>query len=426
MERQHRFEEIADALSAEIRLGRTVDGELLPTERELQERFSASRTTIRRALSKLVSDEWAEAIPSRGVVAKTRRATPKSSRIAYIDHYDSVHKSLFFRLHTILSQNGYELVHVDSLPEGTICALEQACQEGFAAALVWPKVGFVEEELVKRLQTSMPVIAVDHELGDDMTDLVMSDHQQGACDAVSHLLKLGRNRVAISGYFTHHHDSLLRFKGFVQAHHCRDRRAHSSDFVFSSPDWGEYEDPRLLRVRLRESDRPDAIFVTYDMSVPAIVEEVMAAGLRIPEDVAIVGFGNDLPFAVEQAGLTTVGMNWDLFAQTLFSTLAERLAKPELPFRRKLVPTRLIVRGSCGSPVSDWQSDPYEVSSVIVSTRLRPGSDRPGIGVSTGTLRTGGRPLITRIGQGFPSSVTSIGSKTSPVSPDQGVRPIQG
>jgi LacI family transcriptional regulator len=142
--------------------------------------------------------------------------------------------------------------------------------------------------------------------------------------------------------------------------------------VFSSPGGLEWEDTRLLSYRLAQSDRPDAIFVLHDMSVPAIVDAVLRAGLEVPNDVAVVGFGNDLPLSFNGVGLTTVAMNWRSVATVLVERLLERLAAPTAPYRRSLVPTRLIVRGSCGAPREMWSEEGYEISSITVTGRMPP------------------------------------------------------
>lgn len=369
---RHRFDELARTLRADIQRGALAPGSLLPTERELQEAHGVSRTTVRRALADLIESGWAENLPNRGVLAKLGRLPQQSTQVAFIDHREGVHKSLFFRLHTLLADIGYSLVQVDSKGIGTFGAMESAADAGFAAAFVWPKNSFVSTAELARIQARMPVILVDHTTGGEPHDLVMSDHMQGAREAVGHLLDQGRKRIAITGYFTHHEDAALRFAGYMAAHYDRDRIPEACDFVFSSPSAGDYEDPRLLQFRLGQDDRPDAVFVLHDMSVPAIVEAIFEAGLRVPEDVAVVGFGNDLPFSIDGVGLTTVGMNWDQVAETLVARLRHRLERPNAPYQRTLVPTRLLVRGSCGAPKTSWTEIGYEISSVTVTGRMLP------------------------------------------------------
>lgn len=370
--KRHRFEEITAELQAAILRGEIPAGSLLPAEREMQRTYGVSRTTIRRAITDLVAAEWAESSPNRGVIARMGPQISKSHRVAYVDHRDSVHKSLFFKLHTRLAESHFELVHYDSQEVGTLNALQRAADEGCCAAYVWPKVAFLAADALDAIRPMMAVIAVDHSLSPAPADVVMSDHLEGARIAVSHLIRQGRRRIAISGNMTTLEDAQSRFQGFMLAQYEHGILPEAINFVFSSPQVEPNEDPRLLRYRLTEEDRPDAVFVLHDMSVPAIVETVLASGLRIPDDVAIVGFGNDLPFSVDGVGLTTIGMNWDLVADALVERMKHRMSFPTAPFLRSLIPTKLIIRGSCGEPRPEWSSEPYEVSSVTLTSRMQP------------------------------------------------------
>ena len=62
---QRRFQQLAEQLRELIGRGEYPVGNLLPAERQLQERFGVSRTTVRRALAELVSMGWAESSPKR-------------------------------------------------------------------------------------------------------------------------------------------------------------------------------------------------------------------------------------------------------------------------------------------------------------------------------------------------------------------------
>ncbi|MFZ4507697.1 MAG: GntR family transcriptional regulator [Fimbriimonas sp.] len=368
--RRLRFEEITLALRGAIS-GRSIPvGSLLPTEKALQEEFNVSRTTVRRALAELIRLGWAEAVPNRGVVAKIGPSNGGSKQIAYIDDKNWVHLALFFELSRILASNGYHLVQVDSCEIGTQGAMEWAADQGFAAALVWPKTAFPDPEAVARIQAQMPVIAIDHGLDLCDTDLVMTDHMAGARDIVRHLIDLGRKRIAISGYMSHLDDFHLRFSGYMCAHFENKLMPEAHDFVFSSPNQRDVEDTRLLRFRLNQPDRPDAVFVCHDMSVPAVVSAILGEGLRVPEDVAVVGFGNDLPFAIGNVGLTTISMNWHQVAEKLVERLFYRLAHPSSRYAKVVLPGKLVIRGSCGAPQERWSNAPYEPSSVTVTKRL--------------------------------------------------------
>lgn len=373
-----RYEAVATALREAIQ-GRQISIDtLLPTERELQERYGVSRTTVRRALSELIATGWAENLPNRGVIAKMGHVPGDSRKVAYIDHRELIHTYLFFELSRLLGDAGYHLIPVDSHDIGTVQAMANCADREFAAAFVWSKNAFPDRKLVAEIQTKMAIVAIDHSLDGPDSDVVMPDHFDAARQVVSHLIAQGRRRIAISGMLTHLDDASERYAGYVKAHYDHGLNLHASDLVFSSPNHPEVEDVRLLRYRLAEPDRPDAIFVLHDMSVPVVVAAVQDAGLRVPEDVAVVGIGNDLPYVIGEVGLTTVALNWKLVAVELVKRLQARLSHPAARYVRTTVPVELVVRGSCGAPPEAWSDYPYQPSSVTVTGRIPSYLARPG------------------------------------------------
>jgi DNA-binding LacI/PurR family transcriptional regulator len=310
--------------------------------------------------------------------------------VAFVDHADTIHKSLFFLLGQYLSEKGLHLVHVDSTNRGTLAALESAIDAGFGAAVFWGKEMFLDPDRFRAIQSKMPVIAVDHCPNGIVTDVVGGDHFDGAVQAVSHLIGLGRKQIALSGFLTMLEDSQKRMLGYAAAHVRNHKAVRAKNVLFSSSiGEEEYDDPCLLVKRLSDDDRPDAIFVLHDLSVPAIASAVFNSGLSIPEDVAIVGFGNDLPFTLGNVGLSTIAMDWKGIAQALMMRVCQRLDRPNAPVERIVLPSRLIIRGSCGAPEDQWQNDEYQVSSATITRRMPPNVWRSEFG-------SGARPPIPK------------------------------
>jgi len=397
-----RVNRITEILKQEIQSGHFADGSYLPTEKQLQDRFAVSRSSIRRALDELVAVGWAIKDPNRGVKACQGPPGPRLSIIAFIDHADCVHKSLFFFLSQYLNEQGLHLVHLDSTSCGTMAALEKAADSGFAAAVFWNKDVFLDATRIKVVQSKMPVVAVDHCPNGVKVDVVRGDHFGGAQQAVSHLIALGRKQVALTGFLTLLEDFELRLLGYSTAHLTAELPLMAHNILFSSTVNEAFDEPRLLIQRLRELDRPDAIFVLHDLSVPAIATAVFDLGLRIPEDVAVVGFGNDLPFTLGNVGLTTVAMDWKGIAHALMMRLCYRLDHPKTSVEEIVLPSHLVIRGSCGAPEDKWQNDEYQVSSATITRRMPPNVWRSEFG-------SGAQPPM-------PNSLSLRGS-TSPTEP---------
>ena len=95
--------------------------------------------------------------------------------------------------------------------------------------------------------------------------------------------------------------------------------------------------------------RPDAIFVASDTMAVGALRALREAGLRVPDDVAIVGF-DDLPPAVQaDPQLTTIHQPIGDIGRMAVETLMNIIANPDYPLQQVFLPNELIVRASCGA-----------------------------------------------------------------------------
>ncbi len=352
------YQSIAAELRDQIRGGALAAGSLLPTERELQESFGVSRSTVRRALNALAESGWAEIKPNRGVSAKVGPSVERNNNVAFVDHAETLDKELFFNLGRQVQKHGYNLVHIDSRAKGLEGALEYALEQNFAAAFVWSKKGFPDVERVRAVQREIPVIAVDHTMRAANTDLISEDNLGGASLAVRHLASLGRKRIAISGMMDMLEINHERFSGYLMGLFEHGLSPSPRDFLFCVTSGMDVADTLPLERRLADPDRPDAIFVLQDMFAPAVAHTVLSCGLRVPEDVAIVAFGHGSSLLIDSVGLTQVSVDTNLVAETATEQLMTRLSSPTAPVEHVVLPVQLVVRGSCGAPPSDWDDCP--------------------------------------------------------------------
>jgi DNA-binding LacI/PurR family transcriptional regulator len=111
---------------------------------------------------------------------------------------------------------------------------------------------------------------------------------------------------------------------------------------------GSPEDIDLVR-RLLDELRPDAIVCANDLTAARLMQTLLGLGVRIPADVRIVGMDDVKYASLLPVPLTTVHQDCTGIGMVAMSTMLERLDHPELPVRDVLVPTRLVVRKSCGA-----------------------------------------------------------------------------
>lgn len=91
-------------------------------------------------------------------------------------------------------------------------------------------------------------------------------------------------------------------------------------------------------------ERPSALLVTSDQVAAGIVLEARRIGVRIPEELTIIGFDND-PLA-EMLGITTVALPHFTLGEKAFRLLHHWLETGNVPRKQEELPTRLVVRAT--------------------------------------------------------------------------------
>ncbi|HWA83818.1 MAG TPA: GntR family transcriptional regulator, partial [Fimbriimonadaceae bacterium] len=178
------FREIAAKMQAGIEAGKLPVGQYLPTERELQEQFGASRSTVRKALTYLVECGFGQSVPNRGVIALRGARAPKTRNVALIDGGSYVMRVLTVELGEMLQSRSFDPVHMGGRTDYPLeYALQRALDNDFAGAIVWSYKGFVDLEFLHRTSERFPLVALDHRIEGAETDLVTFDHEGAAMEA---------------------------------------------------------------------------------------------------------------------------------------------------------------------------------------------------------------------------------------------------
>lgn len=200
---------------------------------------------------------------------------------------------------------------------------------------------------------ALPVVFAHRELpGLDM-DSVVSDNFNGAVAATNHLLGLGHRKVAFMGGVEGSEITRLRREGYVFA-------MRQAGFAIE-PEWlisGEarYE-PSYLATRtlmeLEASKRPTAIININDVGAIGVIDAAYDLRLRVPDDLAVVGFDDLFIANSRQIQLTTVRIPRYELGKRATLILLEKLKKPDRevdvkPTNRIVLPVELIVRRTCG------------------------------------------------------------------------------
>jgi DNA-binding LacI/PurR family transcriptional regulator len=101
--------------------------------------------------------------------------------------------------------------------------------------------------------------------------------------------------------------------------------------------------------QLLDAMRPEGIVCANDLTAARLMQTLLGFGVRIPDEVRIVGMDDVKYASLLPVPLTTIHQDCAGIGAVAMATMLERLEHPELPVRDVLVPTRLVVRRSCGA-----------------------------------------------------------------------------
>lgn len=169
---------------------------------------------------------------------------------------------------------------------------------------------------------------------------VVVDDEQGAELAVRHLLATGRRRIAHVTGPQHHLSARLRDDGMRSTLAAAGLDAGATLWGEWSEDWGRTGAALLLR------DDPDAIFCGSDQVARGVIDAIREAGLRVPDDIAVVGFDNwEVMATSSRPPLTTVDLNLTALGRHAATRLLAAIAGEDVRGTEKY-PCELVVRAS--------------------------------------------------------------------------------
>lgn len=203
-----------------------------------------------------------------------------------------------------------------------------------------------DEDLLRLLKgLPIPTVLLDRDIDEVNCDLVQNAHMQGAQMATQYLVDLGHRRIACLAGPDDLTPSTQRIEGWRKtlAHNgLTDESAHllwHSDFSSQ----GGYA---TMQTILAQPQRPTAVFVGNDLMGMGALSAAHEAGIRVPQDMSLIGF-DDIELAhFTSPALTTIAQPKDRIGVAAVDMLLERIQGGRVEARKVLFQPELIVRHS--------------------------------------------------------------------------------
>ncbi|AZM64320.1 MULTISPECIES: LacI family DNA-binding transcriptional regulator [unclassified Streptomyces] len=190
----------------------------------------------------------------------------------------------------------------------------------------------------------LPTVLLGRRSGDEAVTYVDADNTGGARSAVTHLLKAGRRSIGTITGPPDMYVAQCRLRGY--------REALERGGVEARPSWtaeGDFSADsghRAMAELIERAPEIDGVFAASDTMAAGALGALRAAGRRVPEDVAVVGF-DDFPLAQHTAPkLTTVRQPLEEIGRTMVRLLLEEMDAPAVAWRHVILRTELVLRDS--------------------------------------------------------------------------------
>jgi len=193
-----------------------------------------------------------------------------------------------------------------------------------------------------------PFVLIDYQGSGVSFPSVGATNWQGGYSATEYLIKLGHKRI---GFITGSidlgcsQDRLSGYRSALRTHHLKEEPELIYEGDFLQPDG--YKGASVL---LDLPEPPTAIFASNDLMAMGAMDAIRSRGLRIPEDISVIGFDNIQQSAMVHPPLTTVQQPLDQMGRVAIQLLLGALKDPNKDAGRIELPTELIVRSSTSVP----------------------------------------------------------------------------
>jgi LacI family transcriptional regulator len=188
---------------------------------------------------------------------------------------------------------------------------------------------------------------VDRKPSDPSIDYIIPNDQRGAAMAVEHLLKLGYKRLAVilgpqdtsSGY-----NRRMGALATIKAYGIR-----KGDVLVLQGDYTRESGYKLAQKIVVMKDKPDAVYSSNDIMAIGLLHAFADKGIRVPEDIAIVGYDDIEMAGLPGVDLTTISFRRDAMGAVAVDRLIEKIegSSSDIVTRTLLDPV-LTIRKTCG------------------------------------------------------------------------------
>lgn len=212
--------------------------------------------------------------------------------------------------------------------------------------MIFVTTGDNPSSIQELLTQNLPIVVVDRDPQTADVDAVLTDNRQCGYLATQHLIQLGHRRIGCIMGPSNVTPSAMRVTGYQDS--MRENHLPVEEIWLVRGDFHPDSGHAAAMELLRQPNPVTAIFVCNDMMAIGALRAAYESGLRVPEQLSIVGVDNIDLASYTIPPLTTITQPKAEIGQTAFHLLVQRIHQHDLPARRVTLPSSLVIRNSTG------------------------------------------------------------------------------
>lgn len=316
------------------------EGDRFPSDPELVKELRVSQGTVRRALSELVREGLLiRKVPAGTFVIKKENLAGTLAIVApYYDSHLINYWTESLATASTSKQLNFRLIHVrqNERPAETFRDTDLSSLGGAIFVALSPEEGLPLAEL--SLARNIPCVSIDTRFESIPVPRVLLDQADAVDQAVSHFLKLGHRRITL---VANEPKAMTSTRERIAAFHSLGKSQGLDEcqiFDCGTKNWESSYDAVYSQMKKIMSPDPTALFLLSDAGAWAAIKWLSENGVRVPEDVSVIGVNDDMPSRFITPPLSTLRQPVDEMAQQAVAWIGQKkTGSQEKSFKAELI-----------------------------------------------------------------------------------------